>query len=343
MTGTETPLFEQVKSLIEQSRRSVAVSVNAELTLLYWHVGKTISQDLLDNKRAEYGLGVVTALATELTLLFGKGWGARHLRGCIQMADTFPDISIVHTLCAQLSWSHFKLLFPVKESLKREFYSQLTRTHRWSVRELEKQIDTMLYERTAISRQPDNVIAQDLVALQQTELLSPDLVFKDSYVLDFLGLRGTYNETTLEQAIVGRVQEFILEMGSGFAFLERQKRISVDDTDYYLDVLFYHRKLRRLVAIDLKLGKFKPEQKGQMELYLHWLKRYEMQPGELPPIGLLLCSEGNTEHIEFLMLDQSDIRVAQYLTELPPKEWFVDKLHRAIAIARQQTQDKPAP
>lgn len=188
-----------------------------------------------------------------------------------------------------------------------------------------------------MSRKPEAEIAQELAGLRESNQLSPDLVFRDTYVLDFLGLAAPYNEATLEQAIVGRVQDFILEMGQGFSFLERQKRISVDDTDYYLDLLFYHRKLRRLVAIDLKIGKFKPEYKGQMELYLRWLDRHDRQEGELPPIGLLLCSEGNTEHIELLLLDQpSDIRVAQYLTELPSKEWFQQKLHRAIELARHQ-------
>ncbi len=280
-------------------------------------------------------------LATELTQEFGKGWSSRHLHTCLhtclQMADTFPDEAIVHTLCAQLSWSHFKQLTSIAEPLKRDFYAQLTGLHRWSVRELARQIDAMLYERTAMSRKPETEIAEELAGLRETNQLSPDLVFRDTYVLDFLGLAAPYNEATLEQAIVGRVQEFILEMGQGFSFLERQKRISVDDTDYYLDLLFYHRKLRRLVAIDLKIGKFKPEYKGQMELYLRWLDRHDRQEGELAPIGLLLCSEGNTEHIELLLLDQpSDIRVAHYLTELPPKEWFQQKLHRAIELARHQ-------
>ena len=250
--------------MIAQARQRVAVSVNAELTWLYWQIGYTINQNLLGNSRGEYGQQAVATLSGQLTRAFGKGWSTQHVRTCMQMADTFPDAAIVHTLCAELSWSHFRLLFPLKDALKRDLYSQLTRLHRWSVRELEKQIDSLLYERTAISRKSDGVIEQKLATLHQTNLLSPDLVFKDTYVLDFLGLSGGYSEATLEQAIVSRIQEFIMEMGNGFAFLERQKRISVDDTDYYLDLLFYHRKLRRLVAIDLKLGKFRPEYKGQM-------------------------------------------------------------------------------
>lgn len=333
---TSVALFEQIKNLIEQSRRNVAISVNTELTLLYWQVGQTIHQDILRHNRAEYGKQVISGLSEQLLTTYGKSFSEKNLRRMIQFAEVFPDWEIVVSLTRQLSWTHIIALIPLKEDLKRAFYTEMCRIERWSVRTLREKIDGMLYERTAISRQPEEVIGQALAGLHQLDSLNPDLVFKDTYVLDFLGLSGLYNEATLEQAIVGRVQEFILEMGNGFAFLERQKRISVDDTDYYLDLLFYHRKLRRLVAIDLKIGKFRPEYKGQMELYLRWLQRYEMQPGELPPIGLLLCSEGNTEHIELLMLDQSDIRVAQYLTELPSKEWFIDKLHRAIEIARQQ-------
>ena len=336
-TSPTTALFSEVKALIEAARQRVALAVNVELTQLYWKVGQAIRREVLRGGRGEYGKQVMAALAAALTQEFGAGWSSRQLHTCVQVAEVFADEAIVHTLWAQLSWSHFKLLVAVAEPLKRDFYAQLAALHRWSVRELARQLDARLYERTAVSRQPAEVIAQELTGLRETGQLSPDLVFKDTYVLDFLGLAGTHSEATLEQAIVGRVQEFILEMGQGFSFLERQKRISVDATDYYLDLLFYHRRLRRLVAIDLKIGKFRPEYKGQMELYLRWLDRYDRQEGELPPIGLLLCSEGNTEHIELLLLDQpGEVRVAQYLTELPPKAWFEQKLHRAIELARQQ-------
>lgn len=340
-TQSPTALFEQVKEIIEQSRRNVAVAVNTELTLLYWQVGHAIRQDILQNNRAEYGKKVVSELARQLVLVFGRSFTEKSLRRMIQLADVFPDRAIVATLSRQLNWSHLTLLIPIKDALKRAFYTEMCRLQRWSVRELSRQIDALLYERTAISKKPEEVIAQELTQLHQTGQLSPDLVFKDTYVLDFLGLSGTFSEATLEQAIVSRIQAFILEIGTGFAFLERQKRITVDDTDYYLDLLFYHRKLRRLVAIDLKLGKFRPEYKGQMELYLRWLQRYDMQESEHPPIGLLLCSEGNTEHIELLMLDdQTGIRVAQYLTELPPKEWFEQKLQRAVEMAKHQLENQ---
>ena len=211
---------------------------------------------------------------------------------------------------------------------------------RWNTRTLSDQIDKMLYERTAIAQKPEEQISQALTELKSDDLINPDLFFKSSYVLDFLGLKNTFSENDLEKALVGNVEKFILELGNGFAFLERQKRISIDATDYHLDLLFYHRKLRRLVAIDLKIGKFKPQHKAQMELYLRWLKKHEMQEGEEAPIGLLLCSEGNTEHIELLMLDEKEIKVAQYLTELPSKEWFADKLHRAIEITKMNQEAK---
>lgn len=163
------------------------------------------------------------------------------------------------------------------------------------------------------------------------------MVFKNTYVLDFLNLPQFYKESDLEKALISSVEKFIMELGNGFAFLERQKRISVDGEDYHLDLLFYHRKLKRLIAIDLKMGKFKPAYKGQMELYLRWLEKNEMQQGEEKPIGLLLCSEGNTEHIELLILNEPDIKVAQYLTELPDKQWFADKLHKAKELLKAST------
>ena len=205
---------------------------------------------------------------------------------------------------------------------------------RWNTRTLAEQMDKMLYERTAIAAKPQEQIAQTLKELKEENIINPELVFKSSYILDFMGLKGSYSEKDLEDALVANLQQFIMELGDGFAFVERQKRIQLDAVDYHLDLLFYHRKLKRLVAIDLKLGKFKPEYKAQMELYLRWLQKNEMQAGEETPIGLLLCSEGNSEHIELLMLDNNQIKVAQYLTELPDKQWFADKLHRALEIAK---------
>lgn len=205
---------------------------------------------------------------------------------------------------------------------------------KWSVRKLRQKQDEMLFERTLIASKPNDEIITTLQTIDKENVV-PEVVFKSSYILDYLGIKGGYSEKDLEQAIVFQLEKFILELGQGFAFLERQKRISVDSVNYYLDLLFYHRKLKRLIAIDLKLGKFKPEYKGQMELYLKYLQKHEMQEGEQPPIGLLLCSEGNSEHIELMLLDQENIKVAQFLLELPDKQWFIDKLNKSILIAQQ--------
>lgn len=217
---------------------------------------------------------------------------------------------------------------------------EMTRLEHWDTRALDEKIDAMLYERTALSRKPEEVIKQELEQIQSTNIVTPDSVFRSSYFLDAIGLADIYSENDLEDAILINIQAFIKEMGSDFAFLDRQKRITVDSTDYFIDLLFYHRGLRRLVAIDLKLGKFKPEHEGQMLLYLRYLDKNERKGGEESPIGLILCSEGNTEHIEYLMLEDSSIKVAQYYTQLPDKNLLSEKLHRAIAIAREHYQNK---
>jgi hypothetical protein len=165
-------------------------------------------------------------------------------------------------------------------------------------------------------------------------------VFRDPYVLDFLGLEDNFSERNLEESILRELEKFILELGQGFTFVERQKRMLMDGESFKLDLLFYHRKLKRLVAIDLKLGKFKPSYKGQMELYLRYLEKFEQEEGEEPPIGLLMCAEGNYEQIELLQLDKSGIRVAEYITELPPKEILQNKLHRLIEMEKKNIENR---
>ena len=228
----------------------------------------------------------------------------------LRFAEAFPDEEIVSALRRQLSWTHFKRIIYIDDPLKRDFYAEICRIERWSTRRLAQKIDSMLYERTALSRKPDKLIRQELKALRAEDRLTPDLVFKDPYFLDFLGLKDRYLEKDLEDAILREMEAFLLELGAGFTFMERQKRVSVDDEDYYLDLLFFHRGLRRLVAIDLKLGKFKAEYKGQMELYLRWLEKHEQKPGEDSPIGLILCAGKSEEQITLLRLDQGNIRVA---------------------------------
>jgi len=333
-------LFSEIKQLIEEAKQNVAVTVNATTTLLYWNIGERINKDILGNKRAEYGKEVVKNLSKNLTEEYGKGWSEKQLRHCLRIAETFPDIKIVSTLCRQLSWSHFKTTMYLKDELRREFYLEMAKLENWNVRVLNKKIDSMLFERTAISKKPDELIKHELKELREENKLSPDLVFRDPYFLHFLGLEDRYSEKTLENAILRELEKFILELGQGFTFVERQKRMLIDGDSFKLDLLFYHRKLKRLVAIDLKLDRFKAQYKGQMELYLRYLEKHESEKGEETPIGLLLCAEGSKEQIELLQLEESGIRVAEYLVELPSKELLQRKLHKVIELERERLQTK---
>jgi predicted nuclease of restriction endonuclease-like (RecB) superfamily len=329
-----TKLFERIALMVEASRQRVAATVNAELSMLYWNIGKQLQEDVLQNDQADYGEQIIATVSQQLTARFGKGFTYSALTRMLRFYKTFPDAHIIATLSQQLSWSHFVELIGLKDDLQRQYYMELCRLERWSVRQLRERIDSMLFERTALSKKPDELMRTDLQQLQQEQTLTPDLVFRDPYILNFLGLSDTFSEKDLEAAIIAELQQFITELGNDFAFLARQKRIIIDNEDYYIDLLFYHRRLRRLVAIDLKLGKFRPGDKAQMELYLNWLDRYEKVPGEETPIGLILCADKSDEHIELLMLNEGNIRVAQYLTELPDKDILQEKLHRAREAAQ---------
>jgi predicted nuclease of restriction endonuclease-like (RecB) superfamily len=323
-----------ISSLINEAKSKVAIYVNVETTVLYWSIGDFITTELKQKQLIEYGKQILATVSQELTELHGKGYSYSALTRMIKIAETFPKEKIA-TLSQHLSWSHFIEFTSLKDETKREFYVQMSIAQNWGVRDLRKQVKDMLFERTAISEHPEYVIKKSLNDLSTKNQLHPDLVFKNTYILDFMNLPQDFSERELESELILQIEKFIMELGVGFAFLERQKRIPIDSTDYYLDLLFFHRKLNRLIAIDLKLGKFEPKYKSQMELYLRWLQKYEMEKGEEKPIGLLLCSEGNTEHIELLLLDEKDIKVAQFVTELPSKEWFASKLHRAIEIAKE--------
>ena len=328
-------LITDLRTLINEARNKVALIVNTEITLLYWHIGKRINEEVLGNQRAEYGKQIVSTVSTQLTKEYGRGFELRNLRRMMQFAELFPDFQIVAPLARQLSWSHFIELLSIKNDLGREFYLTMAASENWSIRTLRNKIDSMLYERTAISSKPEEVIKTELANLRDNEILSPDLVFKNPYFLEFTGLKGVYSEKSLEDSLLVHLEHFILELGVGFTFVERQKRMIIDGEDFYLDLLFYHRKLRRLVAIELKLGKFKAAYKGQMELYLRWLEKHEMEAGEESPIGLLLCTEGSEEQIELLQLDQTGIRVAQYMTELPSRALLHQQLQKIIAERNQ--------
>jgi len=333
-------LFETIAGLIDQAKRKVASTINEKMIVLYWNIGKTVKEEIIKSDRAEYGKQIVNSLSAQLTQGYGKSFSTRNLWFMVQFYDTYPILQSLLGEFPELSWTHLRILLPIKDALQRKFYSTLCQTDHWSTRILQERINSMLYERTALSKLPEKTIEKQLQELKEKDKMTPELVFKDPYVLDFLGLADTYSEKDLENAILNSLEKFILELGSDFYFVARQKRITIDNEDYYMDLLFYNRKLKTFVVIDLKLGRFRAENKGQMELYLRYLEKYEMADDENPPIGIILCTEKGKEHIELLYLPEDRIKVSDYLTKLPSKEVFAEKLHKAVQTAQLKLEMK---
>jgi len=333
-------LLDEIRGLIEEGRYKVSVSVNKTLTMLYWQIGKRINEEVLKGERAAYGKQIVATVSEQLKNEYGKGFSRPALNRMCLFNTNFPDPLICATLSDKLSWSHFIELIPLKDKLQRDFYAEMCRIEGWSVRILRDRIDSMLYERTALSRKPDELIVHELEKLRDENRLSPDLVFKDPYFLDFLGVKDQYYEKDLEDAILREMELFLLELGAGFTFVARQRRIQIDNEDFYIDLLLYNRKLKALMVVELKQDRFKAAYKGQMELYLRWLAKHELEEGENPPLGLILCTGKRDEQIELLELDQSGIHVAEYLTVLPEKKLLQKKLHDAIANARLRLENR---
>ena len=321
----EFDLLKELVVLIESSKKRVNRTVNGELNLLFWYIGKRINEEILQNNRAEYGKQVVPKIAEKLTTKYGRNFEQKNLRRMMQFANVIKEYEIVEPVARQLTWSHILLLIPLREVNAQLFYANRAIEENWSKRELRKQIELKAFERTEI--------ANIQLKSESNDLLN---TFKDPYVLDFLNLKSSFIENDLESAILKDLESFILELGKGFAFMERQKRIIIDGEDFYLDLLFYNRNLKRLVAIELKLGKFQAQFKGQMELYLKWLNRYEKAEDEKEPIGLILCAESNKEQIELLEMHKDGIMVAEYWTVMPPKKELEQKLHLLLREAKDR-------
>ena len=320
-------LHAELRALIASSRQRLSTSVNAELSQLYWMVGRRLHTEVLGGERARYGSQIMARLGLKLAEEFGRGFDVKNLHRMVQFAQIFPDQEKSVTLSRKLSWSHFLLLITIKTDTARTYYAHQSIAECWGVRELRRQIDRKSFERSELA---------GTFAPPSTVQVTPSTIFKDPYFLDFLGLNQGYDEADLEAAILLQLKAFILELGKGFAFVERKKRMVIDGEDFYLDLLFFHRRLRRLVAVELKLGRFKASHKGQMELYLKWLDRYERQPGEEAPIGLILCAESRREQVELLQMQKDGITVAEYWTELPPKAELERQLRTALADARER-------
>lgn len=333
-------LYNKIVALIKDAKRNVVANVNREITLLYWNIGKDITENILKNERAEYGKYVIDELSKRLTLNYGTGYNRANIFRMIKFYDYFPDFGIVSTLSKQLSWSHFVVLLQLSDDIKREFYTTMSINEKWSVRTLREGIGSALFERTAISKKPEETIKNELQLLREENKMTPDLFFRDPCVLDFLNLKDTYSEKDLENAILSELEKFILEMGNDFAYMGRQKRITIDGEDYYIDLLFYHRKMKRLVVIELKLDKFRPEYKGQVELYLKYLDKYEKAEGEQSPVAIILCASKSKMMTELLGLDNSNIHVAEYLTKYVPTKMLEQKLLDSIKIAKAQMEQR---
>jgi len=325
VTITTSDIFERVSALIEQGRALVVTQANAVLTMTNWRIGKTINEEILGGKRAGYDQQIVATLSPQLTKRYGRGYDKAALHRMVKFAQLFPDEQKVVTLSPQLSWSHFLALLPVRSDEAREFYIQQALSSHMSVRALRNVIGRKGFERQEIAN--FQISDSDVVPLNS---------FRDPYLLDFFDLSGAYSEHDLEDAVVRELEDFLLEAGNGWTFVARQKRMPVGGDDFHLDLLFFSRPLRRLIAVDLKLGHFVPAYEGQMKLYLKWLDRYERQPGEEAPIGIILCTEADRDQVELLEMHRDGIVVAEYWTDLPPKAELEKRIQQIYRDARER-------
>ncbi len=318
-------LLSKLIVLVEDAKDQAFSFANSSLTILFWKIGQSIRLDNLNGQRGEYGKQIVVTVSRELVNRFGRTYEIKNLRRMMQFAEQYPEYENVVTLSRHLSWSHILTLLPLKDPKAKRFYEGVIISSSLSVRSLRKEISRKAFERTT---------SADMQVANSQKIEKG--IFKDPYLLDFLKLSNGYLESDLELAILKELELFILELGSGFTFVERQKRMIIDGDDHYLDLLFFHRKLKRLVVIELKIDKFKAKYKGQMELYLKWLDKYERQEGEESPIGLILCAEASNEKIELLEMHKDGIMVAEYWTELPSKELLESKLSQALIEAKER-------
>ena len=335
-------LLPELRTLIAETRRSVARDVNSALIQLYWQIGRRVHVGILAQGRAEYGQQIVAALGRQLEHEFGRGFGEKNLHRMVQLAQVLPDEEMVAALRHQLGCTHFRTLLPIEEDLKRSFYAEMCRVEGWSTRMLQAKINGMMYKRTGLSKKPALLIEQELAALRTEDRLTPDLVFKDPYVLDFLGLRDTYSEKDLESALLREIERFLLELGAGFAFVERQKRIVVDGEDFYLDLLFFHLPLAPAAPCRTQTGQLSSRRLWPDAALSALARPARATSGGGSAHGAHSLSNKSEERIELLELEKTGIRVAQYLTELPPREVLESRLHEAMVAARARLKGHPS-
>jgi predicted nuclease of restriction endonuclease-like (RecB) superfamily len=329
--STELDLLSDINRLIIDAKVEAYKSINSTLILRNYRIGDRINQEILKGDRAAYGKNILDTLADELRNKYGSGFDKTSLSRMVKFSRYFNNIEIVASLSQQLSWSHIIQIIAIEDELKREFYLKMAQIEKWGVRDLRKKISGMLFERAAISKKPRDLIKKEITSIETSNTISKEILFQDPYLFTFLGQKDVYSESDLETAILDELTNFLYEFGgSDFCFCARQKRMSSENRDRYLDLLFFHRGMRRLVAIELKLGSFEPSYKGQMEWYLNWLDKHERKDFEEKPIGIILCANKEQSDIEYLELDQNGIHVGEYITKLPTKDLLKEKINNTI-------------
>jgi predicted nuclease of restriction endonuclease-like (RecB) superfamily len=331
-------VLDDIRTIVQAGYGRAMAAVNKEIVDTYWRIGERIVQEeQRGGHRAAYGEQLLNRRGQVLSQELGRGFSAPNLRNMRQFYLAFP---IREALPNKLAWTHYTILMRLPED-QREFYSRLAVSGHWSSRQLEKQIQSLLHERVGRAQDPLAVIA-DLPAAESGELAESGEIWKNPYILDFLGLHDTYSERDLEAAIIRHIEHFLLELGHDFCFVARQRRVQVGGEDFYIDLVFYHRRLRCLVLVDLKIGAFTPADAAQMQIYLEWCDRHDRQAGEEAPIGLILCSSQNEQIVELLLSSQKhQMRVAQYV--LRDDMAAIKKRMAEISAAVGQLQAQPPP
>jgi predicted nuclease of restriction endonuclease-like (RecB) superfamily len=304
---------------IERLIHSAAHPMPAYNPTLYWQIGHLLIRHALDPCRVEYASQIVADVSWELVTRRGAEYTKKSLDQMIRFATAFPEERTVRALSTQLSWSHFKRLSNIPSPHKRDYYTWMCHIEGWSTGALADKVSGMVYERSSLSAEPEECIRRQLTALGQTGEVTPALVLRDLYRLDFLDLAETFSERELEAAIMRELERFIDELGVGFTFVGRQRRNPCYRRASYIDLLFYNRHLRRLVAVELKIGEFKLADLGQVSYYLGWLDRHVRHPVERPPFGIILCTGKRRDLTEYLDLEECQIHVAEYQTRLPAR------------------------
>ncbi|OWP86420.1 hypothetical protein BWK60_08940 [Flavobacterium covae] len=319
-------IISDIKSLISNARTSAIKAVDYQRTLLYWHIGERIFNEEQQGKdRADYGEYLIKYLSEQLQPEFGSGFSYRELHRYRQFYRTFP---IVDSLRPQLSWTHYRTLIRIDNEDKREYYIAETAKNNWSVRQMERQINSQLYERLLLSNDKESVLA---VARNEVLPTHPNEIIKDPMVLEFLGLKreSAYYEKDLEQAIITHLQDFLLELGNGFSFVARQKRIHLEGDDFFVDLVFYNRMLQSFVIFEIKTHKLTHEDLGQLQMYVNYFDRVEKLPHEKPTIGVLLCADKNNAVVKFSLPEENKtILASQYELILPSEEQLLNEIKK---------------